>query len=225
VSDLVGAAAATRFFAVGARVPFVAGRIGAIATQALVNPYYGIDGLKLLSAGGRPADVIGAVTAGDPGACHRQLHMVDAQGRTAAHTGSSCLPWSGHIYEDGVSVAGNMLTGARVLQDTLAVYRDNLHLPFASRLVAAMRAGDDAGGDRRGRQSACLIIFGADEWSALDLRVDDHPDPLSELERLERVSRQEWMIYRQFVPTRTNPEGVTDHSVIDRAVGIAGEQI
>jgi uncharacterized Ntn-hydrolase superfamily protein len=118
-----------------------------------------------------------------------------------------------------------MLAGERVLRDTLDSYRHHSQLPFAARLIAAMRAGEAAGGDRRGRQSASLIIFGPDEWSVLDLRVDDHADPLEELQRLEVASRREWMIYRRFVPTRQDPGGVTDHSVIDAAVGSSGEQV
>jgi uncharacterized Ntn-hydrolase superfamily protein len=220
----LGVAAATRFFAVGARVPFIASGIGAIATQGLVNPYYGIDGLRMLAAGHDPTEVLAALTRLDPGAAHRQAHLIDSRGRVAVHTGSSCLAWSGHVQGEGVSVAGNMLVGGQVVRDAFDAYRDNLHLPFAPRLVAAMRAGDAAGGDRRGRQSACLIIFGSDEWSTLDLRVDDHPDPLNELQRLERVSRQEWLVYSRFVPTRSNPEGLTDHRTIDEAVQLAAEQ-
>jgi uncharacterized Ntn-hydrolase superfamily protein len=212
----LGCAAATRFFAVGARVPFVASGTGAIATQGLVNPYYGID---------EPTDVLTKLTCRDPGEEHRQAHLVDMRGRSAAHSGTSCLPWSGHICRPGVSVAGNMLAGERVLRDTLDSYRHHSQLPFAARLIAAMRAGEAAGGDRRGRQSASLIIFGPDEWSVLDLRVDDHADPLEELQRLEVASRREWMIYRRFVPTRQDPGGVTDHSVIDAAVGSSGEQV
>ncbi|WP_027568414.1 DUF1028 domain-containing protein [Bradyrhizobium sp. URHA0013] len=221
----LGCAAATRFFAVGARVPFVASGTGAIATQGLVNPYYGIDGLKFLGEGHEPVDVLTKLTCRDPGEEHRQAHLVDMRGRSAAHTGTSCLPWSGHICRPGVSVAGNMLAGERVLRDTLDSYRHHSQLPFAARLIAAMRAGEAAGGDRRGRQSASLIIFGPDEWSVLDLRVDDHADPLEELQRLEVASRREWMIYRRFVPTRQDPGGVTDHSVIDAAVGSSGEQV
>jgi uncharacterized Ntn-hydrolase superfamily protein len=221
----LGVAAATRFFAVGARVPFLAGGVGAIASQGLVNPYYGIDGLKLLRQGRAPTDVLQLMTREDRGSGHRQVHMVDSAGRIGAHTGDACLTWSGHMSGDGVSVAGNMLVGAGVVSDTLETYRKNAQLPFARRLIAAMQAGEAAGGDRRGRQSACLLIVGCDEWSVLDLRVDDHADPLRELDRLEQVSRREWMIYRRFVPTRSNPEGVTDHAVIDAAVEADGEQV
>ncbi len=222
----IGIAVATKFFAVGARVPFVAAGCGGIATQALVNPYYGIDGLKLLREGQSPREIVDRLIAADPGRESRQLHVLDVNGRIAAHTGSACIDWCGHIRGDGFSIAGNMLANARVLDDTAQAYVRNPSLPFASRLIAAMRAGETAGGDKRGRQSAALLIYGNEEWSALDLRVDDHPDPLSELERLERVSREFWVSFRKFLPTRQNPAGITDRTVIDAAVAatIAAKQ-
>src|SRR4051812_9027009 len=164
----LGVAAATRFFAVGARVPFVAPGVAAIATQALVNPYYGIDGLQLARQGRAPVEVLAMLTSQDPGSAHRQVHIVDSLGRPAAHTGELCLEWSGHRIEDNVSVAGNMLASERVVSEALENYRAGARLPFPRRLISAMRAGEAAGGDRRGKQSACLIIFAADEWSLLD---------------------------------------------------------
>jgi uncharacterized Ntn-hydrolase superfamily protein len=221
-----GIAVATRFFAVGARVPHVAAGIGAIATQALVNPYYGIDGLKLLREGKSPRDSIAVLKAADSGHAARQLHIMDAAGRIAAYTGAECVDWCGHLEGNGFSIAGNMLAGGRVLEDTAATYVANKELPFAQRLIAAMVAGEAAGGDKRGKQSAALLIHGDEEWSALDLRVDDHTDPLSELDRLERISRERWVHFRQFLPTRANPAGVTDRATIDASVeaAIAGEK-
>ena len=102
-----------------------------------------------------------------------------------------------------------------MLDDTARTYIANQTLPFAQRLIAAMRAGEAAGGDKRGRQSAALLIHGEEEWSALDLRVDDHADPLAELERLEQVSRERWVHFRPFVPTRRNPAGITDRATIE----------
>src|SRR4051794_35350376 len=139
-----GIAVATRFFAVGARVPHFAAGVGAIATQALVNPYYGIDGLKLLRQGKSPRDVIGLLKAGDSGHASRQLHIIDAAGRIAAYTGAECVDWCGHVEGTGYSIAGNMLAGARVLDNTAAAYIANDALPFAQRLIAAMRAGEAA---------------------------------------------------------------------------------
>jgi uncharacterized Ntn-hydrolase superfamily protein len=216
-----GIAVATRFFAVGARVPHIAAGIGGIATQALSNPYYGIDGVKLLREGRTPRDIVETLTAADTGRESRQLHIMDAAGRVAAHTGSECVDWCGHLEGKGFSIAGNMLAGARVLEDTAKAYIANQKLPFAQRLIAAMRAGEAAGGDKRGKQSAALLIYGDEEWSYLDLRVDDHTDPLAELERLEAVSRERWVHFRKYLPTRKNPSGITDRATIDSGVEAA----
>ena len=213
-----GIAVATRFFAVGARVPYIASGFGAIATQALVNPYYGIDGLKLLRDGKNPRDIVDTLIAADGGQASRQLHLMDAGGRIASHTGKDCVDWCGHVEGNGFSIAGNMLAGARVLDDTAKAYTYANALPFAQRLIAALRAGEAAGGDKRGKQSAALLIHGNDEWSDLDLRVDDHADPLAELARLEQVSRERWVHFRPFLPTRQNPAGITDRATIDAGI-------
>jgi uncharacterized Ntn-hydrolase superfamily protein len=221
-----GIAVATRFFAVGARVPYIAAGAGAIATQALVNPYYGIDGLKLLHEERTARGIVETLIAADPGRESRQMHIMDANGRAAAYTGRDCVGWCGHIEGNGFSIAGNMLAGARVLDDTAEAYVANGTIPFAERLIAAMRAGEAAGGDKRGKQSAALLIHGEEEWSDLDLRVDDHADPLAELERLEQVSRERWVHFRKYLPTRRNPSGVTDRETIDAGIeaAIAGER-
>jgi uncharacterized Ntn-hydrolase superfamily protein len=226
VTGQFGIAVATKFFAVGARVPHIAAGIGGVATQALVNPYYGIDGVKMLREGKSPQEIVAALLASDSGRESRQLHILDAQGRIAAHTGKDCVDWCGHVKGDGFSIAGNMLAGARVLDDTAKAYAANDKLPFARRLLTAMRAGEAAGGDKRGKQSAALLIHDTEEWSALDLRVDDHADPLGELERLERVSRERWVHFRKFLPTRQNPAGITDRATIDAGIeaATAGEK-
>ena len=221
-----GIAVATRFFAVGARVPHIAARIGGIATQALVNPYYGIDGLRLLREGRAPRDIVETLIAADAGHASRQLHIMDAGGRIAAYTGTDCVDWCGHLQGDGFSIAGNMLAGGRVLDDTAETYLAHEAMPFAQRLIAAMKSGEAAGGDKRGKQSAALLIYGEEDWSDLDLRVDDHIDPLAELERLEAVSRERWVHFRKYLPSRKNPAGITDRRIIDAGVeaSIASEQ-
>jgi len=213
-----GIAVATKFFAVGSRVPYIASGFGAIATQALVNPYYGIDGLKLLRAGKNPREIVETLIAADAGQGSRQLHIMDAAGHIASHTGKDCVDWCGHVEGDGFSIAGNMLAGPQVLDETAKAYTYSNALPFAQRLIAALFAGEAAGGDKRGKQSAALLIHGSDEWSDLDLRVDDHADPLAELARLEQVSRERWVHFRPFMPTRQNPAGVTDRATIDAGI-------
>ncbi|MGA2053839.1 MAG: DUF1028 domain-containing protein [Bradyrhizobium sp.] len=219
----IGIAVATKFFAVGARVPHIAPAIGGIATQALVNPYYGIDGVKLLREGRAPRDIVETLLASDAGHASRQLHIMDAKGQIAAHTGKDCVDWCGHLEGEGFSIAGNMLAGPRVLDDTAKAYLANTGMPFAERLITAMRAGELAGGDKRGKQSAALLIYGEEDWSNLDLRVDDHADPLAELERLEAVSRERWVHFRKYLPSRKNPAGITDRAVIDAGIAAAIE--
>jgi uncharacterized Ntn-hydrolase superfamily protein len=214
-------AVATKFFAVGARVPHVASGCGAVATQALVNPFYGVEGLNLLRAGKAAPDVVRMLVAADAGRDHRQLHVMDAVGRVAAHTGAQCVDWCGHLAGQGCSVAGNMLANRRVIAETAAAYAANAALPFPRRLIAALKAGEAAGGDKRGKQSAALRIHGEEEWSDLDLRVDDHADPLAELERLERVSREHWTHFRKFLPSRRDPVGTTDRAVINAEIARA----
>ena len=223
-----GIAVATKFFAVGARVPYIAAGVGAVATQALVNPFYGSNGLRLLREGKPAHAVVEALVAADAGRDHRQLHIIDASGRIAAHTGAACIAWNGHIHGDGFSIAGNMLAGPRVLDDTAAAYLANAALPFPRRLIAAMRAGEAAGGDKRGKQSAALLIYGEEDWSDLDLRVDDHAEPLAELQRLESISRERWMAFRRCLPSRRDPVGITDRGLIEqeiaRTLAAAGDQ-
>jgi uncharacterized Ntn-hydrolase superfamily protein len=216
-----GIAVATKFFAVGARVPHVAAGVGAIATQALANQFYGTNGLRLLAQKMPPAEVIATLTADDAGRAHRQVHMMDRDGRIAAHTGAECIDWCGHLESERFSLAGNMLAGPRVLDETAAAYRAGAGLPFARRLIAALKAGETAGGDKRGKQSAALVIYSEEEWADLDLRVDDHADPLAELERLEQVSRERFVHFRRFMPSRRNPSGVTDRTVIEAEIAKA----
>ena len=220
-----GVAVATKFFAVGALCPH-ASSAGAVATQALVNPTYGPRGLRLLAEGIGAPHVVAALVESDDGRDHRQLHVLDRNGLMAAYTGTACVDWCGHKIAADHSVAGNMLAGPRVIEDTSAAYAASAGLPFARRLIAALKAGEAAGGDMRGKQSAALIICGEEEWPLLDLRVDDHADPLAELERLERVSRERFVHFRRFLPTRANPAGVFDRAKIEAGIaeGLATDE-
>lgn len=213
-----GAAVATKFFAVGALCIHAASGVGALATQALINPIYGPRGLALLKEGVPAAEVVGGLTGEDAGRDHRQLHVIDAGGGLGVHTGSACVEWCGALSEGGVSCAGNMLAGPAVLERTLSRYREAASLPFAQRLIAALLAGEAAGGDKRGRQSAALRIHGREEYPDLDLRVDDHADPLAELARLEAVSRERFVHFRRFLPTRERPAGIYDRNVIEAEI-------
>lgn len=214
----IGIAVATKFFAVGARVPNIEPQKGAVCTQALTNPLYGPRGLRLIREGVGAADIVHLLTTPDAGREHRQLHVMGADGRFAARTGAECVPWCGHWIGDDMSVAGNMLAGPAVVSETVRVLRERTDLALPRRLIAAMRAGEAAGGDKRGKQSAALVIYGNQEYSELDLRVDDHIEPLLELARLEAVSRERWTHFRAFVPTRENPVGIFDRAEIDAGI-------
>jgi uncharacterized Ntn-hydrolase superfamily protein len=185
----VGIAVASRTLATGARVPHIRTGVGAIASQARVNRLYGPRGLALLAAGASAADTVRLLVATDEEQNARQLHIMDRMGRFAAHTGAECVEWCGHLVKETYSVAGNMLAGAGVLDGMAAAYEAGGKLPLAQRLIAAMKAGEQAGGDKRGRQSAALLVHGEQEWALLDLRIDDHADPLAELARLEQMAR------------------------------------
>src|SRR3954466_2517405 len=217
-SGRIAIAVATKFFAVGARVPHIEPQKGAVATQALFNPLYGVDGLKLIRDGVRAQDIVRILTSRDEGQAHRQLHLLGADGKFAAHTGADCVPWCGHWIGDDFSVAGNMLAGPEVVSETVRVLRERSDLELPRRLITALKAGEKAGGDKRGKQSAALVIYGADEHSELDLRVDDHIEPLLELARLESVSREHWTRFRPFLATRQNPVGIFDRALINAEV-------
>ena len=218
----LGIAVATRFFAVGALVPHVETGTGAVASQAFVNPYYGRRGLAMLREGLDADAVVAALTEADAGRDQRQLHVMDRAGRSAAYTGAACVDWCGHAIHEVFSVAGNMLAGPAVVAETARAFAATRG-PLARRFLAALRAGEAAGGDKRGRQSAAILIHDSEEYPLLDIRVDDHADPLAELARLEAVSRERFVHYRPLMPSRQNPAGVLDRAEIDRRIaeGIA----
>jgi uncharacterized Ntn-hydrolase superfamily protein len=217
----VGVAVATRFFAVGALVPHARSGAGALATQALVNPTFGPRGVRLLAQGVPAATVVEALLATDEGRAVRQVHVVDATGRAAAHTGAECIGWCGHRLGDGFSVAGNMLAGPGVVAATTDAYEQGTDVPFAERLIRALEAGEAAGGDRRGKQSAALRIHTTEDYPWLDLRVDDHAEPLAELRRLWREAQRVYIPFTQCLATRADPSGTYDRGVIDAAVARA----
>jgi len=220
-TNALGAAVATRFFAVGALAIHVEGGVAALATQALINPMYAIHGMARLRAGDQPDAIATALLQADAGRTHRQLHMIDAKGRIAQHTGDDCVAWCGAISGTDISIAGNMLAGPAVVQRTLEAFQQATG-SLADRLLTALEAGEAAGGDRRGRQSAALKVCTRDPYPDIDIRTDDHPDPLAELRRLLAVSRERFATFRRFLAGADSPCGVFDRAVIEAALARDG---
>jgi uncharacterized Ntn-hydrolase superfamily protein len=216
-----GIAVATRAFAVGSIVPHVDSDHGAVATQALANITYGPRGLRLLREGLPADEVLRVLLASDGGASQRQVHIMDSAGRFAAHTGADCIGWCGHAIHDGFSVAGNMLAGPEVIAETARAFAEGAALPFPRRLITAMRAGEAAGGDKRGKQSAALLIHTTEDYPYLSLRVDDDVEPLAELDRLEQVWRQRAVHFNAMLATRRDLTGTIDRDVINAAIEAA----
>jgi uncharacterized Ntn-hydrolase superfamily protein len=216
----IGVAVASRFLAAGALCPRVEGGIGAACTQALVNPHIAPDALARLRGGEPPGHALAALLAADAGRATRQAHVLAADGGSARHTGADCVGWCGHAAAPDVSVAGNMLAGPQVIEATRESFLGSAGLPLAERLMLAMEAGEAAGGDRRGRQSAALQVASGDAFPDLDLRVDDHPDPLAELRRLYRVWHGYTRHFRRFLAGSDHP-GVFDRAVIQAAIAAA----
>ena len=213
-----GVAIASRFFAVGMLCPHARSGVGAVATQALVNPHYGPAGLDFISQGISSGKAIEKLVAADQGRDHRQVHLIDGKGQVAAYTGSACVDWCGHLAGEGFSVAGNMLAGPGVIQETALAFQKNKNLPFAERFLAALEAGEAAGGDKRGKQAAALRIHTTEDYPFLDLRVDDHEEPLRELRRLYGKSLERFQPFATCLPSRARPAGITDRAVIEETV-------
>ncbi|MBI1817291.1 MAG: DUF1028 domain-containing protein [Deltaproteobacteria bacterium] len=191
-----GVAVQSRFLAAGSVVPWARAGIGAVATQALANPRYGPLGLAMLEQEIPADEVVSGLIGGDGGRELRQVGVVDRTGRAAAFTGNECLPWAGHIIGDGFCCQGNILAGEAVVGAMARAIEHRSDLPFAERLIAVLGAGQAAGGDCRGQQSAALLVvrahggIGGYSDRAIDLRVDDHSTPIAELQRLLGLHRE-----------------------------------
>ena len=208
ITGMTGVAVATKHLAVGALVPHAKAEVGAIATQAQTNPLLGIWGLRLLESRKAAqaealaipvAEVLDVLLQNDEERDHRQLHLVDHQGHTAAWTGRHCTDWAGHFTFPNFSVAGNMLVGEQVLHAMAETFRNNPSLSFSERLLCALEAGELAGGDKRGKQSAALYVVQDDFYPHLDLRVDNNPEPIVELRTLFTEAHKDY--YQSFRKT------------------------
>ena len=219
----IGIAVASRFFACGALVPYITQNT-VIASQAFVNPLWGSRSLDLLQKGVLFKDILSTLKAEDQAREARQFHGISKVGEIVQHTGAECVDWAGHVKGENVSVAGNMLAGPEVIEETLDAWHANADIAFAERLLLAMEAGEAAGGDRRGKQAAALKIHHGQPYPELDLRVDDHADPLLELRRLLRVADERYMIFKTALPTTDNFSGMIDRRPLDQAIAKAEEE-
>jgi uncharacterized Ntn-hydrolase superfamily protein len=162
-----------------------------------------------------PEQTIEQLIQHDQGRDQRQLHILPFKGLPAAHTGAACVDWCGHRLEDGLSVAGNMLAGPKVIEHTAQAFKDTAGKPMGERLLAALDAGQAAGGDKRGKQAAALKIHRDEDYLQLDLRVDDHEEPFIELRRLYNKSLERFQPFLECLPSRHRPSGITERSEID----------
>lgn len=191
----LGVAVQSHYFSVGSVVTWARAGVGAVATQSVAEVSYGPLGLVLMGAGKSAGEALDALLRADKKADHRQVAMVDSKGRVAAHTGSKCIPHAGHVLGDQFSCQANLMRNDSIWAAMRDSYLNNEGMPLAERLVEALQAGEDAGGDVRGKQSAAIMVVSGqaqpNEWGGrtMDLRVEDHPMPVPELKRLVRYKR------------------------------------
>lgn len=200
----IGVAATTALQAVGKLACHAVPRVGAIASQALLNPYLAYDGLRLLEQGVAAPEALERVLAGDPDAESRQVGVVDNQGRTAAWTGSETIQWSGQMADQNFSSQGNRLAGPQVLERVAQSMRETQHLDLAERFVLALQAGVEVGGDTKGERSVNVLVFGEEEYALCDIRIDDHDNPMRELRRLFQLYQDQILPNVLKIPKRSD---------------------
>ncbi|WP_433386043.1 DUF1028 domain-containing protein [Micromonospora sp. KLBMP9576] len=215
----LGVGALTARPAVGKLVAHVHSGGGAVATQATPNPFLAYDGLPLLGEGRSPQDVLAELLARDPGREVRQVGMVDRQGRSHAFTGSLTKDWAGHRIGPGYAVQGNRLVGPETLTEIVRVFGGSRELDLAERLVLAIEAGEETGGDRDGARSATVTVIGDQPYPLWDVRVDDAEHPALELRRLHGVFQEEVLPTIQWLPTRDDPMGEAARQALETQGG------
>lgn len=206
-SGLLGTAVSTKVPAVGSLCPFIRHGVGALCTQAWVNPSLGPRILDRIAAGETAADALQHEIETEIDRDIRQVGVVDAAGRSAAFTGAATDAWTGHRLGPDYSVQGNMLVGAATIDAMARSFEGSAGLDLAERVLRALEAGQAAGGDRRGRQSAALLVRGPEVYPLVDLRVDEHLDPVAELRRIFEVAKRELFPFIAALPSRERPAG------------------
>jgi len=201
-SGQLGVAIATAFPAVGAYCSYVEPGLGAVATQSWTNPYLAVDALAALRSGAGAGQALNGVLQGDAHRDLRQIGLVDASGATAVWTGPACTVWAGHREGDGFTVQGNMLADGATVEAMAATMAATCRLDLADRLIAALLAAQQAGGDKRGKQSSAVKIYGGEAYPLLDLRVDDDAEPIAELARIHALAKVQLMPFVASMPRR-----------------------
>jgi uncharacterized Ntn-hydrolase superfamily protein len=214
-TGMLGVAVSTAVPGVGGICPFIEPGVGAISTQSWVNPYLGIDGLPLLRTGKSAQDVLNELIDKDPGRDVRQLGIVDSKGASAAWSGKNCTSWFGHLTGPNYAVQGNMLVGETTIAAMAEAFTRTEALALPDRLVIVLEAGQRNGGDKRGRQSAALLIYKTEAFPYLSLRVDEHPYPVAELRRIFEVARHQLLPFIDGMPSRKDPLGKLPKEVTD----------
>ena len=222
-TGMLGVAVATAVPAVGAMCPYAKTGIGAVSTQSWVNPYLAIDALHLMEEGKSGPEALKIVMAADEGREMRQIGVVDAQGRSAAWSGKNCTDWFGQIVEPHFAVQGNMLVSAPTIEEMAKVFRASEGLDLAERLMLAMEAGEAAGGDKRGRQSASLKVHHIEDYALFDLRVDEHAYPVGELRRVFTIAKLQLLPFVRGMPTRSSAGAAVPEAVV-RLLGVPPPQ-
>jgi uncharacterized Ntn-hydrolase superfamily protein len=209
-----GIGAATAVPAVGKLLTHARPHVGAVATQAKLNPYIGIDGLRYLEEGGSAAAVRDRLAAGDPRREERQFAVMDRTGATAVFTGRDCIPWAGSLERPLFSVQGNRIAGPEVLEAAADDFAADPAAALADRLMAGLEAGDAMGGDVKGEVSATIYVMDTEEYPLWDIRVDENTDPIAELKRLHAIFSEQLLPEIRTMPTRAHPGGTPEEDPV-----------
>jgi len=210
----LGVAVSTAVPAVGAMCPFVRAGVGALSTQSWVNPYLALQALDMMAAGTPGPQALEDVLLRDDARHLRQIGAVDASGRASAWSGEGCTGWFGHVVGDGFAVQGNMLAGEATVTEMVRAFRASEARDLAERLLLAIEAGQAAGGDKRGRQSASLKVHSTEDYPLVDLRVDEHARPVAELRRVYTIAKLQLLPFVQGMPKKGGPSTPAPEAVV-----------
>jgi uncharacterized Ntn-hydrolase superfamily protein len=214
-TGMLGVAVSTAVPGVGSIVTHARAGVGAIATQSWANPYLGPDGLDLLEQGLGAEDALAKLMDEDPGRETRQIGVVDANGGSASYTGDACTTWYGHITGPGFAAQGNMLLNKETVDALAETFEANPDDELPERLMKCLEAAQAAGGDKRGRQSAALLVMKTEGYAYVDLRVDEHAEPVAELRRVFTVASKQLLPFVEMMPTREEPTRNPDEALME----------